>query len=339
MTPRLDRNAQGVLDAIAASGEPHLSTLSVEEARRRVRAALVTKGARLELHGVQDISLPTPSGQRSLRLYRPAGRNLPVALFLHGGGWTVNDIDTHDDLCRRLAKRSGWLLASLDYRKAPEHRHPAQLEDAYVAYRWLCDHAESLGGDPSCRALVGESSGAAIAAGLSVLLRNLGAPAPVHQVLAYPVTDALDRWPSYTERGTGYILDRALLAWYFGHYWPDGDATDHAYLVPLATQDLSGLPSTLVLTAEFDPLRDEGIEYARRLADAGVAVEHVHASNQMHGFLLMSRAVPSAGPLVDRIADSLARARGRHRTASLTVRRAGASAAPERSEPYARRTT
>lgn len=318
MTPRLDRNAQSVLEVIAASGEPHLSTLSVQEARRRVRAALVTKGARLELHDVRDVALPTPSGQRRLRLYRPAGATLPIALFLHGGGWTVNDIDTHDDLCRRLAKRSGWLHASLDYRKAPEHRHPAQLEDAYVAYRWLCDHAASLGCDPSGLALVGESSGAAIVASLTVLLRDLGAPAPIHQVLAYPVTDALDRWPSYTERGTGYILDRELLIWYFGHYWPEGDETDHPYVVPLATRDLSGLPSTLILTAEFDPLRDEGVEYAGRLADAGVAVEHVHASDQMHGFLLLSRAVPSAGSLIDRIADSLARAHRRRKAASLT---------------------
>lgn len=318
MTPRLDRHAQDVLDAISASGEPHLSTLSVEDARRRVRAVLVTKGARLELHDVRDVSLPTPSGRRRLRLYRPTGGTLPVALFLHGGGWTVNDIDTHDDLCRRLAKRSGWLLASLDYRKAPEHRHPAQLEDALVAYRWLCDRAASLGGDPSCLALVGESSGAAITASLAVLLRDLGAPLPSYHVLAYPVTDVLDRWPSYAERGTGYILDRALLSWYFGHYWPDGEATDHPYLVPLATPDLSGLPPTLVLTAEFDPLRDEGVEYARRLAEAGVAVEHVHVADQMHGFLLLSRAVPSTASLVDRIADSLARAHGRRETARLT---------------------
>lgn len=308
MTPRLDRNAQAVLEVIAASGEPHLSTLSVQEARRRVRAVLVTKGQARELHDVRDVSLPTPSGPRRLRLYRNAGGTLPIALFLHGGGWTVNDIDTHDDLCRRLAQRSGWLLASLDYRKAPEHRHPAQLEDAYLAYRWLLDNAASLDGDPSRRALVGESSGAAIAASLALLLRDTGGPMPLRQILAYPVTDAFDRWPSYAERGTGYILDRDLLAWYFEHYWPAGDEADHPYLIPLAARDLSGLPPTLVMTAEFDPLRDEGVELARRLAQAGVAVEHVHAADQMHGFLLLSRAVPSAAALVERIADSLARA-------------------------------
>jgi acetyl esterase len=131
---------------------------------------------------------------------------------------------------------------------------------------------------------------------------------PIHQVLAYPITDSFDRWPSYTERGTGYILDRALMQWYFGHYLPPGLSAETPYLYPLATQDLSGLPPASILTAEFDPLRDEGIEYAKRLADAGVPVEHVHAPDQMHGFLLLGRVVPNAASLVDRIADSLARA-------------------------------
>jgi acetyl esterase len=256
---------------------------------------------------VEDVSLPTPSGALRLRLYQPDEGRLPVALFIHGGGWTVNDVDTHDELCRRLAKRSGWLFASLDYRKAPEHKHPAALEDAHIAYRWLLDNAESIGGVPSCPALVGESSGGMVAASLSVLLRDLGAPMPSYQVLAYPVTDSFDRWPSYTERGTGYILDRALLRWYFDHFLPTGSPADEPYLVPLATEDLSGLPPALILTAEFDPLRDEGVEYAKRLADAGVPVEHVHASDQMHGFLLLGRALPKASALVDRTADWLAR--------------------------------
>jgi acetyl esterase len=313
MTPQLDPEAQFVLDAVAASGEPHLSTLPVDEARERVRAALVAKGAPLELRSVEDVSLPSPSGTLRLRLYRPADGELPVALFLHGGGWTVNDVDTHDELCRRLAKRSGWLLASLDYRRAPEHKHPAPLEDAYVAYRWLLDNAESVGCDASSPALVGESSGGATAAGLTVLLRDLGAPLPVHQVLAYPVTDRLDRWPSYAERGTGYLLDRELMSWYFGHFLPEGARAEDPYLYPLAAEDLSGLPPTLVLTAEFDPLRDEGVAYAKRLADAGVVVEHVHAADQMHGFLLLGRVVARAGSLIDRTADSLAGARtGRH---------------------------
>ncbi len=306
--PELDAHAQMVLDVIEAAGEPHLSTLTVEEARERVRGALVGKGPKLPLAHVEDVSVPAPSGALRLRLYRPAEGRLPVALFLHGGGWTVNDVDTHDDLCRQLAKRSGWLLASLDYRRAPEHKHPAQLEDAQLAYRWLLDRAESIGGDPAHLAVVGESSGAMTAATLTVLLRDRGMPLPVYQVLAYPATDMIDRWPSYSERATGYILDRELMRWYFGNYLPPDATPETPYLYPLATDDLSGLPPTLILTAEFDPLRDEGIAYAERLAGAGGTVEHVHAADQMHGFLLLGRVVPAAAALVDHTADALARA-------------------------------
>jgi acetyl esterase len=233
---------------------------------------------------------------------------LPVALFLHGGGWTVNDLDTHDDLCRRLAERSGWLLVSLDYRRAPEHKHPAAIDDAEAAYRWLADNAGSIGGDPARLAVVGESSGGMTAASLTARLRDGAGPLPVFQALAYPATDVFDRWPSYRERGDGYILDRELMRWYFEQYLPADAATDDPDLYPLAVTDLSGLPPTLLLTAEFDPLRDEGLEYAKRLRDAGVRLEHVHASDQMHGVLLLARVVPAAATLVERVGDALAAA-------------------------------
>jgi acetyl esterase len=310
MTAKLASDAQLVLDAVAASGGPPPSSLTVDTARERARAALVTKRAPLPLHTVEDRTLPTPHGPLGLRLYRPSSGRLPTALFLHGGGWTVNDLDTHDELCRRLAKRSGWLIVALDFRRAPEHRHPAQLEDAYLAYRWLLDNAAAIGADPAARGLIGESSGGATAAGLTVLLRDLGAPPPTYQVLAYPVTDAFDRWPSYGSRGSGYILDRPLMEWYFHHYLAAGSAVHERYLRPLSVEDLAGLPPTLVLTAEFDPLRDEGVAYAERLADAGVTVAHIHAADQMHGFYLYARVVPSAAALIDRTAAALARAAG-----------------------------
>jgi len=302
----LDPNAQLVLDVLAAAGEPHLSQLPVAEVRRRVRASLVVKGPPRPLHSVRDTVVPTPTGALRARLYRPRDGRLPIALFLHGGGWTLNDLDTHDALCRQLAERSGWVLVSVEYRKAPEHPHPAPLQDAYVAYRWLLDAAESLGCDPARFAVVGESSGASIAANLAVLLRDLGAPMPSRQVLAYPATDSPDRWPSYRERGSGYILDAELMRWYFAHHLPDGWQRHDPYLLPLAAEDLSGLPPTFLLTAEYDPLRDEGAAYADRLEDAGVAVEHVHAENQMHGFLLLGRVVPAADAFVERTARALA---------------------------------
>jgi acetyl esterase len=281
-----------------------------------MRATLISMTEPLALKSVEDVPLATPSGALRLRLYRPRDGTLPVALFFHGGGWTLNDVDTHDDLCRRLAKRSGWLFASLDYRRAPEHKHPAAIEDAYQAYRWLLDNAELIGCDPTCRAVVGDSSGGTLAASLTLLLRDGGAPMPTYQVLAYPLMDVIDRWPSRGERGSGYTLDGELLRWFFDHYLPaDCDPAD-PYLFPLASEDLSGLPPALVMTAEFDPLRDEGVAYAEKLAQAGVAVEHLHADDQMHGFLTLSRAVARASQLVDYLADALASHRAGSRSAA-----------------------
>lgn len=305
MSHQLDPQAQALLDVMRAAGAPQPYELSVARARESMRAAFVTKGEPIALHSVQDTSLPTPHGALAVRLYRPAEGVLPIALFLHGGGWTLNDLDTHDRLCRRIARRSGWLLVALDYRRAPEHKHPAALEDAQLAYRWLLDNSTQIGGDCAGVALVGESSGATTVACLSLLLRDLGAPMPLYQALAYPVIDNYGRWPSYEERGTGYILDSEFARWSIRNYVPDGHDLEDPYLLPLAATDLDGLPPTLLMTAEFDPLRDEGIAYARKLEDAGVAVEHVHVADQMHGFLLLDRAVAKAGPLIDRLADAL----------------------------------
>jgi acetyl esterase len=306
MTSVLDPEARALLEVMSASGAAPIHTLPVEEARKRMRATLITRGEPLGLESVDDVVVPTGRGGLRLRLYRPTVGVLPVALFLHGGGWTLNDLDTHDALCRRLAQRSGWLLASLDYRRAPEHKHPAPLEDAYVAYRWLLDNAGRIGCDSAIAAVVGESSGATTVAALTLVLRDSGAPMPSYQAIAYPMMDAPGRWPSHTERGSGYTLDREMAEWFFGQYVEAGYDRDDPYLFPLLAPDLSGLPPALVMTAEFDPLRDEGVAYAAKLAEAGVAVEHVHADDQMHSFLLLDRAVKKAGALTDRLADALA---------------------------------
>lgn len=307
MSRRLDPDARALLDVVAAMGSAPIYTLSVGAARERMRAAFVTKDKSIALGSVEDVSMPTPAGALRCRLYRPAeGELLPMALFLHGGGWTVNDLDTHDSLCRRIAKQSGWLLASLDYRRAPEHKYPAALEDAYFGYRWLIDNAEEIGGDSRYRAVVGESSGGTMAAGLTLLLRDLHAPMPTYQIMAYPMTDVYDSWPSYEKYGTGYALDKGFMRWYLDNYLPAAWDPQDPYLFPLRAADLAGLPSSLIMTAEFDPLRDEGIAYAERLASAGVEVEHMHAEDQMHGFLMMDRAVRRAGELIDYLAKALA---------------------------------
>ncbi len=309
MTKQLDPQAQVLLDVMRAVGAPALNTLSVEQARAQARAALLTRGQPLPLHHVEDLSLPSPHGALPLRVYRPRTGVLPIALFLHGGGWVLNDLDTHDRLCRRIARRSGWMIAALDYRRAPEHRYPAAIEDARFAFGWLLENAAQLGGDASLIAAVGESAGGTIVASLTLQLRDAGAPQPAFQVLIYPGVDLPGRWPSHAERGTGYTLDSGLVRWSLDLYLPpDFDPKDpyrDPYLFPIAA-DLGGLPPALVMTAEFDPVRDEGIAYAERLTAAGVPVEHVHAEDQMHGFLMVDRAVARAGELTDRLADALA---------------------------------
>jgi acetyl esterase len=305
MSHKLDPQAQDLLDVIKAAAVAPIHTLPVAEARERMRATFIGGGEPLALSRVEDLSLASPAGPLSLRLYRPCEGTLPTALFLHGGGWTLNDLDTHDDLCRRLARRSRWLFASLHYRRAPERKHPAPVEDALTAYRWLLDNGPLIGGDPGRMALVGESSGATTAASLGLLLRDGGAPMPIYQALAYPIMDTSEDWPSRGEHGHGYTLDIPQVRWFLANYLAAGQNSNSPYLFPLVGDDLSGLPPTLVMTAEYDPLRDEGIAFADKLARAGVAVEHFHAEDQMHGFLLLSRVVDRAAQLVDHLADAL----------------------------------
>jgi|HubBroStandDraft_3_1064219.scaffolds.fasta_scaffold00389_9 acetyl esterase len=306
MSVQLDPEARGLLEIMQAAGAPPIHTLSVEEARQRMRTAFMTRGVPLELADVRDVVIPLPRGGLTVRVYRPTEGELPLVLFLHGGGWTINDLDTHDELCRRLARRSGCLIAAVDYRRAPEYRHPAALEDAYMAYRWLLDNAGELGIDASVRMVMGESAGATSVAALTLLSRDLGAPMPTYQLIAYPVMDAPGRWPSYAQRGSGYTLDREQIEWFESHYLPHGHDYSDPYLFPLHAADLSALAPALVVTAEFDPLRDEGVAYARKLEAAGVPVEHMHAEDQMHGFLLLGKAVSRAGELIDRLAGALA---------------------------------
>lgn len=303
----LDPQARAVLEVMEAAGLPPIQRLSVGEARDRTRAAFVTKGEPIALAAIEELSLPAFDGPLPIRVYRPGPGTLPAALFLHGGGWTLNDLDTHDHLCRRIASRSGWLVASLDYRRAPEHKHPAPLHDAFLAYRWLKDNARRIGSDLGMTAIIGESSGATTAAGLTLMLRETAAPLPSFQVLAYPLLAEFGGLRSHTERASGYALDSEMVRWFLGHYVPDGGEGPSSYLFPLTVRDLSGLPPTLVMTAEFDPLRDDGIIYAQQLAHAGVEVEHLHAEDQMHGFLLMESVIDRAADLVDHLAVALAR--------------------------------
>jgi acetyl esterase len=243
-----------------AAGQPQAFTLPVPDARRTRRRQLVVDPPRPEVAKVENDLLPGPLGGIPLRWYRPSPQGgLPVTLFFHGGGWTVDDLDTHDHLCRRLASRSQAMVVSVDYQRGPEHPYPAAVEDAYAATQWVVAVGRERGVDPTRLAVAGNSAGGNLATVVALLGRDRRGPAVRFQALAYPVTD---HWQagraSYEEYGEGYTLTREFMQWAFEHYLPDGLDRADPYAFPLRAADLSGLPPALIVTAEFDPLRDEG---------------------------------------------------------------------------------
>jgi acetyl esterase len=306
---QLDPQARSLLEAMKASGQPPLFTLPVPDARRARRRRLVVDPPRVEIAKVEDDLVPGPMGGIPVRWYRPGPEaGLPVTLYFHGGGWTVDDLDTHDHLCRRLASRSHAVVVSVAYRLGPEHPYPAAVEDAYAATVWVAAIGRERGVDPARLAVAGDSAGGNLAAAVTFLCRDRRGPAVRFQALACPVTDYWQAGrASYDQYAEGYTLSRDFMKWAFRHYLPDGFDRADPYLFPLRAADLSGLPAALIITAEFDPLRDEGRAYAERLRAAGAAVEHLHLDDQMHGFLLQETTVDRARETVDHFADTLRR--------------------------------
>lgn len=303
----IDPQIQTVLDQMSSLGFPGLSALPVEQARQ----ALAMMGAQRaegvdEVASLRDIEIPGPAGAVPARVYVPdAGPSpLPVVVYFHGGGWVLGGIESHDGTCRSLANASGAVVVSVDYRLAPEHPFPAAVEDCWAATVWVAEHAVELGADGSRLAVAGDSAGGNLAAVVALLARDAGAPAVRGQLLVYPVTDASMSHPSIEENGEGYFLTKADMDWFYGHYAPDRPADWR--LSPLLA-DCSGAPPALVLTAEFDPLRDEGEAYAQRLGDAGVPVEVSRKNGLIHGFFGMTAAVDEARRSMDEAAAALRR--------------------------------
>jgi acetyl esterase len=222
-----------------------------------------------------------------VRIYRPdEGVGQPVLVFLHGGGFVIGSVDTHDALCRQLCIGARAIVVSVDYALAPEAKYPAGLEDCLAAIRWVAGHAQDLGGDPERLALAGDSAGANLAIVSAMRLLETGGPRLAALLLAYPVTDSPDPGRnSYVERGEGYGLTADAMRWFFDHYLADPASAHDPDVAPLRSASVAGFPPIFLITAEFDPLRDEGIEFARKLADADVEVTHVHYDDVNHGFL------------------------------------------------------
>jgi acetyl esterase len=243
------------------------------------------------------------AGGVACRLFRP-DPGAPVALYLHGGGWALGSVEEAEPLCRRLANRSGWAVLAVGYRLAPEHPYPAAIEDVERAVAWLEREGAALGVDASRLALAGDSAGANLAAAVTLRARDRGGPAYLLQALIYPALDLADEAPSRLEFAEGFGLDRATVRWHVGSYAPGLADRRRPDVSPLRAASLEGLPPALVVTAEYDPLRDEGEEYAVRLADAGVPVVATRYLGMIHGFADLAKFT-AARALVDQVAAAL----------------------------------
>jgi acetyl esterase len=292
LTTMLDPQARALLDLMVQRQVPPTHTLKPAEARRMyLERRFYSQPEPPPVAQVQ--ALATDTGV-PLRLYRPAASGAPVLVYFHGGGWTIGDLDTHDVLCRQLCVDAGIAVVSVDYRLAPEHRFPAAVDDCLAATRWVQQQAGALGLDGTRLAVGGDSAGGNLAAVVSLLLRDAGDAMPLHQLLIYPATDMRAIAPSHTHNGQGFLLTADSIEYYRGHYIPDRAQWSDWRASPLLAPDLTRLPPALVLTAGYDPLRDEGRQYADALSAAGNRVQYICFERQLHGFITMSRILDEA---------------------------------------------
>lgn len=284
----LDPQIRSWLDRMAKQPQPALWEVPVDALR--ANGVMVREHVeRVPVGDVQDVALEGPGGPLPLRLYRPAGRagKLPLLIYLHGGGFVLGSIATSDPLARRLCVETGAIVATLDYRLAPEHPYPAAVEDASFAVRWCLRQADALGFDTERVIVMGDSAGGNLAGVTTNQLRDGGGRHPLAgQALIYPVTDQRElAYPSRISYGSGYGLSAADMTWFVQQYLPDGVGKDQDTASPILVDDLSGLPPSLVITAEYDPLRSEGEAYAERLREAGVEVTAECIAGANHGVL------------------------------------------------------
>jgi acetyl esterase len=311
----LHPQVQALLRLIEDRGVPPVHTLTPTEARAfYLERRTFTQPEPPEVASVRNLEARGPDGPIPLRSYRPRGSAadapLPVLVYFHGGGWVIGDLDTHDVLCRQLCNASGCAVIAVDYRLAPEHRFPAALDDAIAATRWVRANAGALKVDADRLAVGGDSAGGNLAASVALAAREAGDLPIAFQLLIYPATDQRRGWPSHTANGQGYLLTKESMDYYHDHYLPDPAHDLDWRASPLLHTDHGKLPPALVLTAGYDPLRDEGLQYAHALSAAGTRATLVNFERQVHGFITMSKVLDEANVAVQLCAGQLKLALG-----------------------------
>jgi acetyl esterase len=257
----------------------------------------------------EDRRVPGPGSHIPIRIYTPReinpGEKLPVLLWFHGGGFVIGSLDTHDSVCRMLANQADCIVVSADYRLAPEYKFPAAVEDCEAALKWVALHAVEFGADPQAIAVGGDSAGANLGTVVAILARDAGHPKLAFQLLIYPCAAPEPETPSHYKFAEGYVLSRKTITWFFRHYQRSrADSKDFRF-APLIADDLANLPPAMILVAGYDPLRDEGVEYAKRLIEAGNRVRLANYEGMIHGFYLMGGAVDAAKGAVAESAQAL----------------------------------
>jgi acetyl esterase len=288
----LDRQVQTLIEKVAVAPAPDFSALSITEYRQAGERFSSLAGTGLTVKLVEDQVLETAVGRIPVRLYHPQPEiKLPVMVFTHGGGYIRGSLTSHDALCSTLAASSECAVVSVDYRLAPEHPFPAAVNDAFAATLWVSENAARLNVDEEKLAVGGDSAGGCLAIATTLLARQRGTPKIAYQMLFYPATDAAMSSASWSEFGTGYLLTAEAARYGYDFYLPPGVDRRQELVSPLFAEDLSGLPPAFVITAEYDPLRDEGEEFVKRLREAGVAVEHRRAAGMIHNFMIFAGAI------------------------------------------------
>lgn len=297
----LEPEVQAILKGMEEAGGPAISEMTPEIARQAFEGLLPLQGEPEVVASVEQREVPGPAGPVTVRVYRPVGASgpMPVLCFIHGGGWVLMDLDSHDPVCRALSNAAACTVVAVDYRLAPEARFPAAVDDCFAVLKWIAQEAESLGVDSTRIAVGGDSAGGNLAAVMTLLSKRGGGPSLVAQVLHCPVTDYSFETKSYRENSDGYLLTQEAMRWFWAHYLGEGNDGSDALASPLRAETVTGLPAALVQTAEFDPLLDEGRAYADRLRESGVPVTYTEYSGVVHDPWLMFGVVPKGRQTVD----------------------------------------
>lgn len=303
----IDPQVQALRERSAAAGLTPLYQLSLAEARARDLADIQAAGGDPEpVDEVRDEQVAGPAGPLAIRVYRPSADGpLPVLIYLYGGGWTLGNLETCDAICRRLANSAPCVVVSASYRLAPEDPFPAAVHDCFAAVRQIAARAREFGGDPARVTVGGDSAGGNLAAVVALLARDEGGPSLAGQLLVYPNTDSLAETESMAQNTDTAFFNPLSVAWYRSHYLAEPEDAADPLVSPLRAEDLSGLPPALVITAEYDPLRDEGEQYAKRLADSGVPTRLSRYDGMIHGFFAMSGVLDAGGRALDEAAEFL----------------------------------